>query len=448
LDPRCDEKISAIIAHLQERAEEEEEAKKDLCADLPPPMSSSKRNEAIQWLLQDPRKYPGAEQLWVKSWTYLGFTEGGANLRERTTSFSLSAGSLEDVNGDHGTARHIEYCIDGTVVARREAEMALQDPGLWAHKYNLLRMKQLKPADVYLRPAFEFFPSEDIQTSRKAEAHVDSNFLRAKNVPRDPRSAFALVKAWLSACLQNHRRCDRGYSVAPIRLIRVLTGDGKPIVQLVDSLDIVINESLLDIRWGVLSHSWGTDRSIISTLTLAKMEHMRRSIDELTLCPSFQDAITIARGLNLQFIWIDAMCIIQDSPEDWNVESSRMSDYYEGSQIMISALSSSSASDRMLHTRDYGPLATVVVDGNRLGVRRLLRNAVSVTPYLRYYWSAREHITAQPLSKRAWTFLKYTMDPASYTSPKNRSYGNALPVWLPRVINTTCPIMSCLRRRY
>lgn len=179
-----------------------------------------------------------------------------------------------------------------------------------------------------------------------------------------------------------------------------------------DSLDIMVNEILhSDIRWAILRHSWGPDRSLISTLTSANMQDMQRKIDEATLCPSFQDAITITRGLALQYVSINAMCIIQDSPDDWHAESSRMAEYYEGAQIMISALLSSSAGDRMLHTRDHGPLATVVGDEQPLGVRRLLESAVSVTPYLQHSWSARENIAIQPLSKRAWTLQEYTMAP-------------------------------------
>lgn len=88
-----------------------------------------------------------------------------------------------------------------------------------------------------------------------------------------------------------------------------------------------------------------------------------------------------------------------------------MSEYYENSRVIISALSSTSAADRMLHSRDHGPLATVEVDGQRLGVRHLFENPVSVTPYLQSYWSARQDISHQPLSKRAWTFQEYTMAP-------------------------------------
>ena len=393
LDNRLDEKNNALVAQLSQRAEEE--TREDLGAGFPPRPSSPERNETIQWLLQDPNKYTGPEQLWVKSWMFVGNREDNANLQERTSFFSLTAGSFEEITS---AKRHLEYCVDDRVIATREAEMALQYPGLWAHRFDPLHIKQERPKND-LRPVFEFVPEDS----------ADS--LKAKRVPSDPRSAFPLIKHWLSTCVKNHKRCERGYSAAPTRLIRVLTEDGTPTVQLVDSLDLMINEQIFDIEWAILSHSWGSDRSLISTLQLANMERMLQKIDESMLCPSFQDAITITRGLSLRFIWIDAMCIIQDSPEDWNAESSRMSEYYQGSQIMISALASSSAADRMLFTRDHGPLATVVVDERRLGVRRLLENAVNVTPYLHYYWSPRDSISNQPLSNRAWTFQEYTMAP-------------------------------------
>jgi hypothetical protein len=118
IDSRTDEKNNAVVAGLVELAEEE--LQEDLCAGFPPPPSSSKRNEAIQWLLQDPKKYTGPEQLWVKSWSDVGMTEDDSTLRERTTCFAFTAGSLEEVKG---MTNKFEYCLEGHVVARREAEL-------------------------------------------------------------------------------------------------------------------------------------------------------------------------------------------------------------------------------------------------------------------------------------------------------------------------------------
>lgn len=52
---------------------------------------------------------------------------------------------------------------------------------------------------------------------------------------------------------------------------------------------------------------------------------------------SFQDAVTIARELGLRFPWIDALCIIQDSKEDWKHEAAQMASVCAGSTVTISA---------------------------------------------------------------------------------------------------------------
>ena len=39
---------------------------------------------------------------------------------------------------------------------------------------------------------------------------------------------------------------------------------------------------------------------------------------------TLRDAIIVVRKLNIRYIWIDALCTMQDSPEDWTQEASRM----------------------------------------------------------------------------------------------------------------------------
>ncbi|KAF2135667.1 uncharacterized protein K452DRAFT_238935, partial [Aplosporella prunicola CBS 121167] len=49
-------------------------------------------------------------------------------------------------------------------------------------------------------------------------------------------------------------------------------------------------------------------------------------LDALPL--TFQDAVILTRSLNLQFLWIDSLCILQDNFEDWEKESSIMVSVY------------------------------------------------------------------------------------------------------------------------
>jgi len=69
------------------------------------------------------------------------------------------------------------------------------------------------------------------------------------------------------------------------------------------------------------------------------------------LPPLFQDAVIITRQLGLRYIWIDSLCIIQDSLRDWETESSKMGSIYQNSYITISATNSGDGGARCLAER-------------------------------------------------------------------------------------------------
>lgn len=52
---------------------------------------------------------------------------------------------------------------------------------------------------------------------------------------------------------------------------------------------------------------------------------------------TLQDAVRITRSLSIKFLWIDALCIVQDAPDDWERESSSMSSIFAHSTVTIAA---------------------------------------------------------------------------------------------------------------
>lgn len=58
---------------------------------------------------------------------------------------------------------------------------------------------------------------------------------------------------------------------------------------------------------------------------------------------TFQDAVAITRSLGVQYLWIDSLCILQDSREDWETEAANMKRVYAGCYAMISANASPNA---------------------------------------------------------------------------------------------------------
>jgi hypothetical protein len=71
-------------------------------------------------------------------------------------------------------------------------------------------------------------------------------------------------------------------------------------------------------------------------------EDYKREIMIASLPKTIRDAIQITRRLGIRFLWIDCLCIIQDSLNsvDWNKEAPQMGQYYYNSYITISATNS------------------------------------------------------------------------------------------------------------
>ena len=94
------------------------------------------------------------------------------------------------------------------------------------------------------------------------------------------------------------------------------------------------------MTYTTLSHCWGatTNRPLTANLANLASRKSRIPFDELPL--TFQDAVTTTKKLNIPYLWIDSLCIIQDSTSDWEKEAGRMAKIYAGSVCTLSALGS------------------------------------------------------------------------------------------------------------
>ncbi|KAK1781443.1 heterokaryon incompatibility protein-domain-containing protein [Copromyces sp. CBS 386.78] len=88
-------------------------------------------------------------------------------------------------------------------------------------------------------------------------------------------------------------------------------------------------------RYMTLSHCWGS--SVPTRLLLDNYGSRLKGFALAELPRTFQDAILITRRFNVQFLWIDSLCIIQDSPEDWAAESARMRFVYQNTHLNLAA---------------------------------------------------------------------------------------------------------------
>ena len=70
---------------------------------------------------------------------------------------------------------------------------------------------------------------------------------------------------------------------------------------------------------------------------MASLESRKRRLLLHDLPKTFREAIEVTRRLGVQYLWIDALCIVQDSMEDWEYESSRMAQIFQDSLLTLAA---------------------------------------------------------------------------------------------------------------
>lgn len=66
---------------------------------------------------------------------------------------------------------------------------------------------------------------------------------------------------------------------------------------------------------------------------------------------TFHDAVYIARQLGLRYLWVDALCILQDFSDDWARGARIMGQYYKNAFLTKSVLYAHGTEDGFLQPR-------------------------------------------------------------------------------------------------
>jgi hypothetical protein len=80
---------------------------------------------------------------------------------------------------------------------------------------------------------------------------------------------------------------------------------------------------------------------------------------------TYQDAIHVTHALGLRYLWIDALCIIQECLGDWVKENQNMGNIYKNSHITIAPIANKSCWDGFLQYREE------LVNGRRRQVAQI-----------------------------------------------------------------------------
>jgi hypothetical protein len=134
-------------------------------------------------------------------------------------------------------------------------------------------------------------------------------------------------------------------------------------------------------------------------LRLDNLTSMRIGMPFERLSKTFQDAIDVVLNLGYHYLWIDSLCIVQDSKCDWLREAALMKEVYQNALFTISATNPRALEEGLSSIRPFG-VADSVIQHVRFGTSSSTKKAVRVT--LRdALWGAL--ISKTPITKRAWT---------------------------------------------
>ncbi|KAF7889740.1 uncharacterized protein EAF02_002155 [Botrytis sinoallii] len=164
----------------------------------------------------------------------------------------------------------------------------------------------------------------------------------AEEIPSESpiERSMLMIRKWISHCDNEHGACagSRKASRVPTRVLDVV---GKALnrgsVFLVESDEMKL-ESEKNLPYITLSHCWGKTQPL--TTTRDNFAAHKEEIPLGNLPKTFQDAIMIARALEIRYIWIDSLCIIQGNSDDWDKEAIRMASVYSNSYLNIAATGS------------------------------------------------------------------------------------------------------------
>lgn len=218
---------------------------------------------------------------------------------------------------------------------------------------------------------------------------------------------FETFKDNLAKCLSNHDTCTNpDENHLPTRLL-VVDNDAPD--------RVFVHECAPDDRgsYVALSYCWGKKTTQTMLLMSNREEFKSKGVVVSTLPKTIQDSIVATRKLGIKYLWIDSLCIIQDSAADKDNEIAGMASIYRNATITISAAATTDCGDGFLE--DRADVQLRIENSMRLPLMDTAETDTQVVidyvyvcpePQLGYKL---KRFDEEPINNRAWTYQESTL---------------------------------------
>lgn len=233
----------------------------------------------------------------------------------------------------------------------------------------------------------------------------------------DVKSArsYNSAKKWIKECdtQHTHTYCKRPLNTTlPKRVIDVEPNNTR-----------LVHQGGVTAKYACLSYCWGQRASetahqtpyrrqeSIATTTKANIDQYSIHLPLEILPKTLRNAISVTRKLDIKYLWVDRLCIIQDDEIDREEQLECMGDIYSNAYLTISAASAKCCHDGFLHKRKHEDLI-------RLPCQSPSGDVGSVILYRHD-----KSITREPIYDRMWTLQEDLL------SSRVLFYGDVELVW-------------------
>ncbi|RKL28176.1 hypothetical protein BFJ72_g12636 [Fusarium proliferatum] len=276
----------------------------------------------------------------------------------------------------------------------------------------------MKPEDPQVR-GYEEDDEENMLFAFVPDDDLSHEFVEALPFNLHPGSAesFTSIKEQFDRCRRHHTKCrkrareNQQNLAIPKRLLDV--GQlGDPVIGLLEASDDA------RVSFAIGSYVWGNGlkKNAIQRAQTTKENigyRMASGIEVTGLPKSIQDLIEVTRQIGLRYLWLDALCIVQDDTDDAKHQFNSIAEFYKQADILISAASASDCGEGFLQSRIvdrcYGAIFELPyewkVDGHEIQGSLLLsemdlNGSTDNDPVHKRIWTFQEHL----LSSRVISF--------------------------------------------
>lgn len=270
----------------------------------------------------------------------------------------------------------------------RKVEIVLELNGQWPalslHEYKRGDTSQKRSCDA-LRPLTD----SELTTNFRHSAEDTCVLLPCLGLNGDAHRVRPfldpnLIKGWIRQCKDSHTACSQQRKATfPVDLI------------LIDTEDVCI----VDVSPGTeppylaLSYTWGgVSQPELTKATRAKRA-IKGSLTDLRIPRTILDAMRLAKVIGYRYLWVDALCIVQDDSSIRHRQIAQMYDIYQSADVTLVPADSANCSK-----------AIPGVSLGRQAIQSQMAYNIHNLPLLKLPASIKYSIGGSNWKTRGWTF--------------------------------------------